>query len=311
MSAPGVVKQLVSLLLIVLNAAIFFKPMHLQRYKKRQQNEMIYPKNCPKPVVSNTNCPTKRKNLETKPGRRTKGINQRKRSIRKDILNDSKRVYGNPAALNSRSKTQKKENIIKQEPVKTCSLESIIYVGTVYKFKGYTLTNTVPPTIDLTMSTSDLNLEHKSVGSFSLNTIKSTALNSLSSHTMYPSTEKITVANSKPSKLPVTRVHNSYSADAINTKRIPKQMSPYVKLSNRDSTLMPYDDSELLDIVIKMEEEYKTDEALRCVDLKETMENSDHLGDLNDIDKFSLVSDLNLSLCKLTQLYDVNTEVKN
>lgn len=308
MSTPVVLKQsVVSSSSTIVNLAITFELTHLQRYKKRLENEIIFPKNCRKSSVSAANSPPKNKNSNTKPVKGTRGVQQRKKSIRKEILDDFKRIYGNPAVLNSRSKTVKRQHI-KQEPIKKCSLESVIYVGTVYKFKGYTVTNTIPPMIDLT--TSDLDLGRKSAGSYSLNTVKSTVLNSLSSHTMYPSIENVSISTDISDKRSVSGLCNSYSADAINIKRIPKQSSPYV-ISPDNNRSNQNEDLDLLDLIINMEQEYRTDDALRYVDIKENIASSDTLDDLNDINKCSLVSDLNLNLKKLTQLYDVNAGVKN
>lgn len=220
-------------------------------------------------------------------------------------------MYGNPTTLTSRSKTGNKRKTVKQEPAKTCSLESIIYVGTVYKFKGYTVSNSNPPIIDLTASASDLDVEPRPSSTYSLKTLKSTVANSMSSHTMYPSTENVTICSGISDKRSVPLVRNVYSADVINIKRIAKQAIPYVKLTNNINAFVKKEESDVLDTVIRMEQEYKTDEALKNVNLKEEVADSCNLDDLNEVSKCSLVSDLNLSLHELTQVYDVKTEVVN
>lgn len=202
------------------------------------------------------------------------------------------------------------------------STESVIYMGTFYKFAGYTISDTIPPVIDLTQNSSNISIKSK----------KSVVFNHDGSvlYSMPHLCGMIDLGRKRklphhPQTTPVSQNTCSRAFDAAKFKkykrsrsypnvlnikhraaensinRSPKRFISYAELNCGDGLSVDVD-KQMIDNVLDLEEDYETDDALRTFNIFEKSEATEE-NDLKSVDKSDLVENMNLSLNQLTNVY--------
>lgn len=202
------------------------------------------------------------------------------------------------------------------------STESVIYMGTFYKFAGYTISDTIPPVIDLTQSSSNISIKSKKSVLFNQD---GSALYSmphlcgmidlgrkrkLPHHSQTaPANQSISSRAFKAAKFKKCKRSQSYP-NVLNIKnctvenavnKSPKRFLSSAEFSCGDCLSVDVD-KQIIDTVLDLEEDYVTENACRAFNISEKSEVAGE-DDLKSVDKSDLVENMNFSLNTLTDVY--------